>query len=85
VHQLLHRVQPEETSYTNVFLQPDHVSSKHELPISYTVAVLTALWPFVQTCSERSSLELRNFLRHFPAGPCFKYNCIKTDAVQQCT
>ena len=32
--QLLHRVQTEETNYKNVFLQPDHVPSKHELPFA---------------------------------------------------
>jgi hypothetical protein len=36
--QILHRVQAEETSYKNAFLQPDHIPSKNELPLPYTVA-----------------------------------------------
>jgi hypothetical protein len=35
--------------------------------MSYTIATVTILWHFVQTFSKHSSLELRNFLRRFPA------------------
>jgi uncharacterized protein YdiU (UPF0061 family) len=48
VDQLLQHMQTEETSYRNLFSQLDHVPSKHELPLSYMVAVFTILWPFVQ-------------------------------------
>jgi hypothetical protein len=43
VDQLLHHVQTEETDYINLFSQPDHVPSKHELPLSYMVTILTML------------------------------------------
>jgi hypothetical protein len=61
VDQLLHHVRTEETNYKNIFLQPDHAPSKHELPLPYTVAVIIVLWPFVQTFPKHSSPELRNF------------------------
>jgi hypothetical protein len=54
-----HRVQTEGTSYRNVVLRPDHVPSKHKLLMPYTVAVVTILWPFVQTFSKHMSLELK--------------------------
>jgi hypothetical protein len=85
VDQLLHRIQTEETDYRNVFLQPDHVPSKHQLSMSYTVAIITILWPFVQTFSKHSSLQLRHFLRHFPADSYLKYSSTKTNAVKQRT
>jgi hypothetical protein len=44
----LHCVQTEETDYKNVFLQPEHVPSKHELLLPYMVAAVTVLWPFVK-------------------------------------
>ena len=75
VDQLL-RIQTEETNYKTVFLQPNHVLSRHELLISYTVEAVTILWPFVQTFSKYSSPEMRNFLRHLPEDSHLKYNCI---------
>jgi hypothetical protein len=45
----LHCIQTESTYYKKVLLQPHHVSSKHQLPMSYTVTAVTILWPFVQT------------------------------------
>jgi hypothetical protein len=39
VDQILHCVQTEEINYKNLFLQTDHVPSKHELPVSYNVVV----------------------------------------------
>jgi hypothetical protein len=77
VDQLLHRVQTEETNCKNVLLQPDHVPSKHELPMPYTVAVVTILWPLVQTFSKHSSPEPRSFPRHIPADSCLKYSYTK--------
>jgi len=50
VDQRLYRVQTEETNYKNVFLQPHDVPSKNELSLSYTVAVVTILWPFRRCC-----------------------------------
>jgi len=38
--------------FQSVFLQTDHVPSRPELPLSFTVAVVTTLWPFVQTFTE---------------------------------
>jgi hypothetical protein len=58
VDQLPHHVQTKETNYKNLFLQPDHVPSKHELLLSYMVTVLTVLWPFVQMFSKHLSLVL---------------------------
>jgi len=55
-------------SFQSVFLQHDHVHVRPELPLSFTVVVVTILWPFVQTFSKHSSTELRNVLRHFLAG-----------------
>jgi hypothetical protein len=78
VDQLLHRIQSEETNYKNVFLQPDHVLSKHQLLTSYKLEAVTILWPFIQTFSKYSSPELRNFLRHLPENSCLKYSCIKS-------
>jgi hypothetical protein len=54
VDQLLHHVQTEET----LFLQLDHVPSKHKLSSSYMVAVLTILWPFMQLFLENLSPTL---------------------------
>jgi hypothetical protein len=62
VDQLVQCAQAEETNYKNVSLQLDDVPSKHELPSSYTVAVVTILWPFVQMSSKHTSPELTNFL-----------------------
>jgi hypothetical protein len=42
-----HCVQTEETNLKNVFFQLDHVPSKHELPLSYMVAVVTIVWPLM--------------------------------------
>jgi len=61
VVQILHRIRTEETDYKNVFLQPDHIPSKNELPLPYTVAGLTVLWLFVKTLSKHLSPELRIF------------------------
>jgi len=36
-----HRVEIEETSYKNEFLQLHHVPSKHKLPMPYTVGVVS--------------------------------------------
>ena len=68
--------------FKNVFLQQDHVPSKHEPPLSYMVTVVTILWPHIQIFSKRSP-EQRNYLRHFLADSYVKNS--KTDAVQQCT
>jgi len=46
---------------------------------------MTNLWPIVKIFAKYSSLELRNFLRNFPAESYLKYSCIKTDALLQCT
>jgi len=46
--------------FQSTFLQPDHVPSKYELPLAFTVAVVTILWPFVQTFSKHSYSDLRN-------------------------
>jgi hypothetical protein len=54
-------------SFQSVFLQPNYVHIKPELPLSFTVAVVTIFWPFVQTFAKQSSPELRNVLHHFPA------------------
>jgi hypothetical protein len=67
VDQLRHCLQTEESNHKNVFLQLDDVSSKYELPLSYTVVVVTILWPFMPTLLKHSSRELTNFLWHFPA------------------
>jgi len=75
VDQLL-RIQTEEPNYKNVFLQPNHVLSRHELLTSYTVEAVTILWPFVQTFSKYSSTEMRNFLRYLPEDSHFEYSCI---------
>lgn len=64
----VHHTQTEETNYKNVFLQLENGFSKHELPMSYTAAVVTHLCLFIQTFSKHSSPELRNFLQHFPAN-----------------
>jgi hypothetical protein len=67
VDQLLHYVQIEETNYKNLFLQLNHVRSKHELPLSCMVTVLTNLWLVMQLysierltekCSKRSRQTL---------------------------
>jgi hypothetical protein len=58
VDQILHHVQTEETNHKNVFSQPDHVPSKHELPLSYMVAILTIFWPFMQMLSKYLSSAL---------------------------
>ena len=42
-------VQTEETDYKNVFVQPDHVPSKHELLLPYTVPVYNN---FVALCAD---------------------------------
>jgi len=78
-----HCVQTEETNLKNVFLQLDHVPSKHEPP-SYMVAVVTILWLLMPIFSKQSP-EWRNYLRHFLAHSYVKYSCTKSDAVQQCT
>jgi hypothetical protein len=39
--------------------------------LSYTIAVVTVLWPFVQTFLKHSSPELTNF----PADSYLKYSC----------
>jgi len=59
------------------FLQLDHVPSKQELLLSYTVTVVTILWPFVELFLKHSSPKLQNFLRHFPANSYLKYSCTK--------
>ena len=46
--------------FQSTFLQPGHVPSKYELPLAFTVAVVTILWPFVQTFSKHSYSDLRN-------------------------
>jgi len=51
-----HRIQTDETNYKNIFLQPDHTPSNHPLPMSYTVAVVTILWLFVQTFIQNTRL-----------------------------
>jgi len=79
-----HRVQIEESNLKNVFFQLDHVHSKHELPLSYMVVVVTIVWPLMQIYSKQSP-ERRNYLQHFLADSYLKHSCIKTDAVQQCT
>jgi hypothetical protein len=38
---------------------------KREVPLSYTVAVLTTLWPFVQTFTKQSTPEPDSRLRDF--------------------
>lgn len=43
--------------FQNQFLQTDCAPSNPELPLSYTVAVLTTLWSFVQMFSKSSSSE----------------------------
>jgi hypothetical protein len=48
VNQLLHHVQTKEINHKNVFSQPDHFPSKHELPLSYVISAVTILWSFVQ-------------------------------------
>jgi hypothetical protein len=45
----LNHVQTEEIDCKNVFLQPEHVPSKHELLLPYMIAAVAVLWPFVQT------------------------------------
>jgi hypothetical protein len=75
VDQLL-RIETEETNYKNVFLQPNHVLSRHELLMSYTVKAVTILLPFVQTFSIYSSPEMRNFLRHLTEDSNLKHSCI---------
>lgn len=55
-----HCVQTEETNLKNVFLQLDHVPSKHE-QLSYMVAVVTILWPLMQIFLKRSP-EWRDYL-----------------------
>jgi hypothetical protein len=54
-------------SFQSIFLQPNYVHIKPELPLSFTVAVVTIFQPFVQTFSKQSSPELRNVVRHFSA------------------
>ena len=83
VDQLLHRVQTEETNKKSVFLQPDHVPSKHELPLPYTTAVLTIVWPFIRTFSKPSSPELRNFSRHIPGDLHLNAAALETHAAQK--
>jgi hypothetical protein len=83
--QLFHRIKTKETDYKNVFLQPDHVPTKHQLLMSYMVSIVTILCLFIQTFFKHSPLELRNFLQHFPADSYLKYSCTKTDGVQQST
>jgi hypothetical protein len=60
-------MQTEETNYKNLFLQLNHVRSKHELPLSCMVTVLTNLWLVMQLysierltkkCSKRSRQTL---------------------------
>jgi hypothetical protein len=58
VDQLLHHVQSENTSYKNLFLQPDHVPSENEVPLSYMIAVLTIFLPFVQMSEHLSPVAL---------------------------
>jgi len=77
VVQLLHHAQTEETDYKNVVFQPDHISSKHEVPLSYMVAVVTVFWPFMQTFLKCSPLIWDFFLRHFPTDLYLKYSCPK--------
>ena len=72
MHQLFHHIHTEEIKYKNVFLQPDNVPSKLELLMSYTAAVVTRLWFFIQIFSKYSFPELKNFLHHFPANLCLK-------------
>lgn len=74
---LLRHVQTGKTDYKNVFFQLDHVASVHELPLPYMVAVVSIFWPFAQTFLQHSSLELTNFLRHFPADSYLKCSCTK--------
>jgi hypothetical protein len=52
VDQLLHHVQAEETDHKNVFLQLDHVSLKHELPLPYAATAVKILWLFLQMFSK---------------------------------
>jgi hypothetical protein len=84
VDQIFHRIETEETNYKNVFLQPDHVTSKYELPTLYVIAAVAILWRFVQTFLKHSSPELKNVPQHFPADSHLKYSGTKTDAVEQC-
>jgi hypothetical protein len=73
----VHHKHTEGTNTKNVFLQPVNVLSKHELLMSYTAAIVTRLWLFIQTFSKHSSPELRNFLQHFPANSYFKCGVFK--------
>jgi hypothetical protein len=45
--------------------------------MSYTAAVVTHLWLFIQTFSKHPSPELRNFLQHFPANSYLKCGMFK--------
>ena len=47
---------------THVFMQLDHVPSKHELALRYMVTVVKNLWSFMQTFLKHLSPELRNYL-----------------------
>jgi hypothetical protein len=50
---------------------------KSWLLLSYMVAAVTILWPFVHTFLKHSSPELMYFLWHFPADSYLKYSCTK--------
>jgi hypothetical protein len=61
IDQPLHHVQTKETNYKIFFLRLNHVSSKHELALSYTVTVLTLGVDVLKTPVSFSS-HLRDFL-----------------------
>jgi hypothetical protein len=85
VDQLFHCVQTEETNYKNVFLQPDDIPSKHELPLSYTVTAATILWTFMQTFRNTNLWSWQIFHDIFQQTHIWNTAALKTDTVQQCT
>lgn len=72
VKHLLHRVQTEETDNKKVLLFWKALDGRSCNNVE-------------QTLLRPPSPEVRNFLRHFPAGRYLKYSCTKTRAVQYCT
>lgn len=54
--QLLYHVPTEETNHRYLFFHLDHVTSKHELPLSFLATVLTVLWSFMQLFVEGTVL-----------------------------
>jgi hypothetical protein len=81
--QLPHHVQTAETDYKYVFLQPNHILSKHELPLPYTVAGIAIFWPLVQILSKQLSPELRMFCDIFHETHMLNTSALKTHIVCQ--